>query len=165
MEVTAADDFAADLALKEHGPTPGLVSFTINGKPATQGSKDQFGRESCRRLALWRAEARLAGQRALARSEAPSWATQGPFQVRAAFCFSRPKSHYRFLKSGTILRDDAPSFCLANYDIDKLLRALNDALTGVFFDNDSQVCDTTASKRWVGLNEQPFAHVTVCRLA
>lgn len=46
-------------------------------------------------------------------------------------------------------------------DLDKLTRALKDALTGVVWQDDSQVVNVTAHKRYAGLDEMPGARVVV----
>ena len=48
-------------------------------------------------------------------------------------------------------------------DVDKLLRALLDALTGIAYADDSQVCRAVVDKRYAALTEQPGAIVTLDR--
>ena len=121
-----------------------IFSFTVPGKPATQGSKDQFGRESCKRLALWRADARLLAERA----RPAGWDPAAPVQVNATFTFARPKSHYRTGKHADQLKPQAPVRCTNRVDVDKLARALLDAITGPVVLDDSQVVILTAAKHW-----------------
>lgn len=67
---------------------------------------------------------------------------EGAVVVIAEFRFTRPPSH--FTKGGE-LRKGAP-MTPGRPDIDKLLRGLLDALTGVAFRDDSQVSDIDARK-------------------
>lgn len=66
--------------------------------------------------------------------------------VRATFYVARPAGHYG--KNG--LRGSAPAYPIKRSagDVDKLARALLDALTGVVFADDSQVVDLDVSKRY-----------------
>jgi crossover junction endodeoxyribonuclease RusA len=72
--------------------------------------------------------------------------TTGPVCVEVVFHFKRPASHYRG-KSGE-LREGVPTrfaHGVQRGDLDKLLRAVLDALTGVAFADDRQVVDIHAS--------------------
>lgn len=135
------------------------LSFTVLGKPATQGSKDQFGRESCKRLALWRADARLAASRTVP----DGWNLAAPVQVHAVFSFARPKAHYGSRKGQPYLKPTAPEHCAVRADVDKLSRALLDAITGPVVLDDSQVVILIAQKRW-SLDGQESTSVTVAIL-
>lgn len=46
-------------------------------------------------------------------------------------------------------------------DLDKLVRATNDALTGVLYTDDSQIVDLHARKCYVAIGATPSAHITV----
>lgn len=118
--------------------------FRILGRPATQGSKDQFGRESCTRLALWRADARLTATR----NTPEGWQKNVPVQVSASFVFARPKSHYGRRKGVPYLKDSAPRYCTIRADVDKMARALCDAITGPLLVDDSQVVILAVRKDW-----------------
>lgn len=90
------------------------------------------------------------------------WDTSLPMAASMVFRFKRPASHYG--KNG--LRSSAPNHCVSarNGDIEKLVRSTNDALIGVLFDDDRQVVDLTASKRYCRENEQPGAIITLTAL-
>jgi crossover junction endodeoxyribonuclease RusA len=68
----------------------------------------------------------------------------GPVQVMARFVMSRPRSHFR--ADGVSVLPRAPRY--PRLDVDKLGRALLDGLTGVCFDDDSQVVWLSAEKGW-----------------
>lgn len=95
--------------------------------------------ESCARVKPYRALVSLAASQA--RTEAP---TQQPVGIAIAFVFVRPKSHYT---SKGELRAGAPSHP-GKPDIDKLCRAVLDALTGILYHDDAQVVSLSASKRY-----------------
>ena len=124
------------------------VRFTVTGKPATQGSKRHLGGgvmvESCKRLALWRADCRLAATRAMP----AGWDRAAPVQVNATFAFARPKAHYGRRRGQPYLKDTAPEHCAVRADVDKLCRALLDAITGPLLLDDSQVVILVADKIW-----------------
>jgi Holliday junction resolvase RusA-like endonuclease len=69
----------------------------------------------------------------------------GPVELDAMFLFLRPKSHRR--KDGT-LRAGAPIRHTQIPDIDKLLRAVLDALASVVYADDRQVDITTTRRAW-----------------
>jgi len=123
-----------------------VLEFVVAGIPAPQGSKRAFVRggrvslvESCARVKPYRALVSLAASQA--RTEAP---TQQPVGIAIAFVFVRPKSHYT---SKGELRAGAPSHP-GKPDIDKLCRAVLDALTGILYHDDAQVVSLSASKRY-----------------
>jgi Holliday junction resolvase RusA-like endonuclease len=129
-------------------------SFWVDGIPQTAGSKvalrnhktgrthiiESGGNEIREEKRCWRAMIQSAfmqtGMEML-------W---GPLQVRYVFHFPRPKTHYRNVKKVPTLRDDAPHWAETRADIDKLQRAANDALTHFAWDNDRQICVTSAEK-------------------
>lgn len=69
----------------------------------------------------------------------------GPVVIRARFTWPRPKSH--FSSSGG-LRPSAPFGKTTPPDLDKVGRALMDALTGVVYRDDAQVIRLDASKSY-----------------
>jgi len=129
--------------------------------PATQGSKRHVGngimRETNQRLPAWRstvAHCALATNQPL---------ISAPVSIAITFRFLRPQSHYR--KSG--LAPSAPLLLTSKQkgDIDKLSRAVLDALTGTLLLDDSQVVQLSAHKRWATTGERPGALITIIPLA
>lgn len=119
----------------------------VYGVPVGQGSKTQgrtkagrvFLREDNPKVKPWRD--RIAGAAADAMADRPLML--GAMVVHIAFGFPRPKSHYR--KDGS-LRPGAARFKTSKPDVDKLERALFDALTGVVWHDDAQVVQVKAVK-------------------
>lgn len=70
----------------------------------------------------------------------------GPLTVHATFTFPRPKAHYRTGKNASLLRDDAPEYHTSAPDLDKLQRALGDAMTGVVYRDDKQIAQWAVVK-------------------
>jgi len=94
-------------------------------------------------LALWRASIRLAADEAGARK------VVGPIEMRIEFGMQRPKSH-QILRGGKYVVKmqnmyDRPT---SAPDIDKLLRAVMDALTKVCYYDDSQVVALIVEKKY-----------------
>lgn len=126
----------------------------IDGTPVPQGSKTPVMRkgrpslvdDNAKRLHPWREHARKA-------LEAAGWPPllHGPVQVALGFHLARPKRHHVAADPSRELRADAPVWCDAfgRGDIDKLCRALLDAMTaaGVIRD-DCQVAALRATRMW-----------------
>ncbi len=118
----------------------------VAGVPAPQGSKRHVGRgimvESSKGVGPWRE--RVAGELAGVLGEGYE-PTRAGVVVNARFVFTRPKSHLR--KSGEP-RPSAPRTPATRPDLDKLVRAVLDALTGVAFVDDGQVVAINAGKEY-----------------
>ncbi len=80
---------------------------------------------------------------------------EGPVKVGLQFAVPRPKSH--ITADGLRLRKGAPALPIKHgtKDIDKLTRCILDALTGVFFVDDSQVVEDWNSKRYASTVDLP----------
>jgi len=71
-----------------------------------------------------------------------------PLRLIARFYKKRPGTHFRTGKFSNLLRDDAPSKPTGKPDVLKLTRAVEDALTGAIYKDDSQICLETSSKEY-----------------
>jgi crossover junction endodeoxyribonuclease RusA len=127
------------------------VKFFVPGRPRPQGSmkfvkSKKTGKSvpiTNQKLEAWRADIKH-----FAIETVGDRMTRGGCSVTMIFLFARPKSHYYHRKSGDVLRDDAPERMLKTPDIDKLIRAVLDALTGVVFTDDCEVDTIGAVKKW-----------------
>jgi Holliday junction resolvase RusA-like endonuclease len=73
----------------------------------------------------------------------------GPVYLTLHFTMPRVKSHFGTGKNATVLKNDAPYWHTSKPDLDKLIRCVKDALTGIVWNDDSQVCFiVSASKRY-----------------
>ena len=130
-------------------------------EPATQGSKSLMPngvmRETNQRLRPWRSHITDAALQ----TNYPL--TTAPVSIAITFRFLRPKSHFN--KSG--LSPKAPPHLTSKHkgDIDKLSRAVLDALTGSLLHDDSQVVQLSAHKRYTCPGELPGALITIIPLA
>ena len=80
---------------------------------------------------------------------------EGPLSVSLEFVLPRPKGAPKRMPRRRELAAKRP-------DLDKLVRAILDALKGVVYRDDSQVVDLSASKR-VAFDERPGVHVRLER--
>jgi len=148
------------------------VRFWVPGVPAPKGSwqgipvRTNTGKvttvlRSDKRLEVWTAAVRLAATQAY--SSKP-WQT--PVLLVGEFRFPRPQAHYwSSKKKQGQLRDTAPFFKESAPDIDKLARAVLDALTGVVYADDRQVAVALWTKRYVVGGEAPGAFIVVMPIA
>ena len=86
----------------------------------------------------------------------------GPVRLQVVFMFARPKSHQT--KSG--LTKSAPLQPVYKPDLDKLVRAIGDALSVNcnMLQDDSQVTEIRAQKRYCIGSEEPGALITLTAL-
>lgn len=117
-----------------------IIAFFAQGICQAQGSKAigyakngrAFVREQSVKVYAWRKHVRaLASQYMHTPPEA------GPVRLCARFTLLRPVSH---LKKNGALRASAPLWPRRK-DLSKLVRAVEDALTGVVYDDDSQIVE------------------------
>jgi len=109
-----------------------LISFSAEGTPVPQGSMKHIGNgrmihSRATELATWRALVALAAKQAGCKP------IDSPIIISMRFRIKRPK---------TVKRD----YPTVPPDLDKLVRGVNDGLTGVAFTDDSQIVQLTASK-------------------
>jgi crossover junction endodeoxyribonuclease RusA len=142
----------------------GIYSFTVFGTAAPQGSKRHLGNgvmvESSNRLRPWRNDVRCAA----IDNKPTAWDLASSMQVNLIFWFPRPASHYGSKNGMSYLKANAPVEPVSARvgDIDKLSRAVLDALTGVAYLDDRQVVNLQARKAYLmGLNAAPYTHITI----
>jgi len=142
------------------------VKFFIFGIPQPGGSKRAF----------------VIGKRAVvtdANAKAKPWKQQvaavaaahmagkpmleGPLHLHMTFMFPRPKSHYRTGKNAHLLKDDIPFHHTVRPDTTKLIRAAEDALTGIVWRDDSQVAEQYAEKIYVS-DGHPGVHIRITQI-
>jgi crossover junction endodeoxyribonuclease RusA len=131
------------------------VFFQVFGQPVPQGSVKAFIPKGWTRPVLtstggkklksWRQDVSTV---ALAARPA-GWELEGVFSVTVTFYFVRPKS---------AKKRDYPNVLP---DLDKLLRALGDSLTGILVDDDSRIVHWEGWKKY---GVQPAMMVEVLRL-
>jgi Holliday junction resolvase RusA-like endonuclease len=135
------------------------LELFVPGKPEPAGSKRAFvkgGRaivvDDNARAKPWQAAVRSAAAELMAGREILS----GPLMLSVWFTLARPKVHYR--ANGIEVKPSAPAYPTVRPDTTKLLRGLEDALTGVLWRDDAQVVYQTA---WRLYSDDGAAHTLV----
>ena len=136
------------------------VVLRVSGEAAPQGSKTYLGRgrfqESSKRLRPWRrvvadaAEKQMAGRPLIA----------GPVRVDLLFVFARPASHLTTRGTPNATGRRAP-FPYSRGDLDKLMRAIGDALTHTVYADDKLIVSAGIDKRWGAPGEGASTTITV----
>ena len=141
-----------------------IIRFEVFGRPVTQGStrvvplKAKGGgyqvrpdgrpklipiHDKGKELKAWRQEVALA-----ARAQYNGPLLTGPVSLLLVFTRPRPASHYGTGRNAGKIKPDAPSHPISKPDSIKLTRAVEDALKGVVWVDDSQVCGHEIYKEW-----------------
>lgn len=128
-----------------------VLDVFVAGHPAPQGSKRHVGGgiliESSKRCKPWREH--------VAQTVLPVWGQQppirGPVSLELEFVMPRP--------AATPKRRTPPA--IKKPDVDKLIRAVLDALTKVVWADDSVIVEVRASKRLAEIDGQPGCRILV----
>lgn len=132
------------------------IVFTVAGVPQPQGSaraRNVSGRTypivftDNPKLKAWRLD---VGKAARVAYRGPL--LDGPVRIVAAFYLPAPKS----------LRRPKPH--TTRPDVDKLSRAIADAITGIIYRDDCQVTQFKATKSYTGVGEGPHAIIAITPL-
>ncbi|MEV2222676.1 RusA family crossover junction endodeoxyribonuclease [Nocardia vinacea] len=125
-----------------------MTAVFVPGVPAPQGSKRHVGNgrliESSKRLKPWRETVTKVAQQA----NPPM--LDGPVVLGLEFVMPRPKATPKTKPTPPAVKRP---------DIEKLARAIADALTGVTFADDSQVVAMPLAKRIADLGEPCGVHI------
>lgn len=125
------------------------IQFTVEGKPAPAGSKRGFVRgkhavivDANPNAGVWKQQVAQAAREAYGGE-----LLTGPLLVEMAFRMVRPKSHYGTGKVSAVrVKPTAPVHPTGKPDVLKLTRAVEDALTGVIYRDDSQIVSEQIAK-------------------
>ena len=72
----------------------------------------------------------------------------GPLFLHITFFRTRPAGHYGTGRNSGVVKKSAPSHPVTKPDTTKLLRGAEDALTGILYRDDAQICQQIVSKEW-----------------
>jgi len=140
--------------------------FTVVGKPATKGSWRAITNKKTgkalfipdnKRSKGWEGAVTTAARKA---HGGEPWPKGIAVHLSVVFFFTRPKSHHP-TKAGkpdsTRLKPSAPAHptSRASGDLDKLVRAIGDALSDIVYVDDAQIVSIEAEKvyhRWQGVS-------------
>jgi len=98
---------------------------------------------------------------AVTHSQAPARPLAGPLRVDVELYYARPKSHYRTGKYAGVLKDNAPTWHTKRPDRDNADKIILDALGGVFWRDDSLVCDGRIMKKY---SESPRTEIFITEI-
>lgn len=85
----------------------------------------------------------------------------GPVSVTVDFYLPRPKAHYGTGRNAGALKPSAPAEHLTMPDLDKLTRAVGDALTRLAWRDDSQIVAWHAYKHYATTDHPVGAQITI----
>ena len=171
------------------GPAQISIEFAVPGRPVSQGSHTPYvrmlfvavkSRLRCPRCKVplrascgvkdetvgldeWRTAVGLvAGTKMRGIS-----LMHGSLLASMDFVVARPKDHYRTGRYAHLLKPDAPAYPNVKPDLSKLLRAAEDAMTGVVWVDDAQVVEYgLLRKRYADEpGDQPGVRIVVTQIA
>jgi Holliday junction resolvase RusA-like endonuclease len=142
------------------------VEFTVLGEPQPQGSKTVVQRKGRRSVVRednpdtepWRATVAAAAVKAMDGRQVRT----GPLRMTVTFVFRRPGGHWGTGRNAGRLKPSAPLYVRTRPDVDKLLRAVGDAISGIVCRDDAQLVVVHAEKHY---GEPACAHLVVEELA
>ena len=130
------------------------VRFSVFGEAVPAGSKTSYGRgrvvdsgeRRTRKMKTseWRSHVQAAAGEAMSGGAL----LEGPLALGVWFHMPRPKGHYGTGRNAERLKASAPAYPTTRPDTTKLLRAVEDALTGIVYRDDAQIVDQHAHKRY-----------------
>jgi crossover junction endodeoxyribonuclease RusA len=124
-----------------------VIEFFVPGEPAPQGSWRHVGNgvviPASKKLGPWRKRVEATAREAWLGEEP----LEGPIGVELSFLLPRPKHHYK--ASGGVKDWAARRDHVTRPDLDKLVRAVLDGITGIVIRDDSQVYHIEAEKSYV----------------
>jgi Holliday junction resolvase RusA-like endonuclease len=144
----------------------GSVDFFVPGTPRTAGSKKAFAHPKTGRIIVtddagqagkdWRSDVRAQATEAMA-GRAPF---TGPLRLEATFYVVRPRGHYGSGRNVLHVKLSAPRWPTTRPDATKMLRAVEDAMTGLVYQDDAQIVQQMVEKRFAEAG-RVGAHVRV----
>ncbi len=142
------------------------IVFTIHGEPKPQGSKVAqviYGRDGkpvfkngrvlavvrddSKQLRAWRQDVATTAAEAIVKAGIVE-PLLGPVSLSIVFTRARPAGHFGTGRNARALKASAPKHPTTRPDTVKLTRAVEDALTGIVWRDDSQVCHHVLVKAW-----------------
>jgi crossover junction endodeoxyribonuclease RusA len=137
-----------------------MIEFVVLGVPQVKGNlrRNQRGGmyDSNPHLAEWRTSLGYEAHRAMQGRHVLDEA----LRLHLRFVFARPGYHYTATGQLSARGRRAPH--PATYpDVDKLARAVLDALTGIVWRDDGRITQLSTAKAWAGRNEEPRCEVAV----
>lgn len=141
-----------------------MHEFFVAGIPVPKGSAKAYMRKEMKLPAVVQSNAERQKPWASAIGYAAQQAgvkmvASGPIALGVTFFLPRPRSHFGTGKNAGTVKLSAPIYHTAKPDLDKLLRCVKDALTGVAWKDDAQVAVIVNLEKKYDV--QPGAHITI----
>lgn len=128
----------------------GYYQVTVFGNPEPAGSKRGFYRAGLG-VRVVDANPKSREWKNLVAQEAGKIAAGllvGPLLLHATFYRPRPASHFGSGRNAQVIKSSAPAYPMTRPDATKLLRAVEDALSGVWYRDDAQIVRQFVAKEW-----------------
>jgi Holliday junction resolvase RusA-like endonuclease len=142
-------------------------NFYVYGTPVAKGSaKAFFNKKSGKAIVIQTNREKQkpwASMISVAAIETGVTMMTGPVLLTLWFSMPRPKSHYRTGKLSDKLKAYTPYYHTSKPDLDKLIRCVKDALTGIAWRDDSQVCFVLAEKFYCNGDDRPGVNIIIER--
>jgi len=146
------------------------LSFSVAGTPIPQGSKRawvagdgkvRMTEDAGVRHHTWRSEVTGQARQAMVDIGRFGDPFREPISCSVTFTFPRPLSHYGSGRNSEVVKPSSPTHMAKAPDLDKLVRAVWDALTSVVWVDDGQVVAATIRKQYVHRWEGEGVHIVV----
>ena len=135
------------------------IQFTVAGKPVAQG-RPRFARRG--KFVTTYDPEKSRSFKEIVKSQAiekgaDKHMLEGPLKITLVFRIQRPKGHHG--KKG--LRPSAPTHHIVKPDIDNLTKLICDALEGICYARDQQICEAYGRKEYADNGFAPGVLVTI----
>lgn len=141
------------------------ITFFVAGIPVPKGSAKAFVNKKTQKAQVIQTNREKqkpwASSIAYSAMQVSHSLMQGPVMLELDFVMPRPRTHYGTGYNSDKLKNYAPYYHTSKPDLDKLERCIKDALTGVVWHDDSQVCVMMSAKVY---GDIPGVHVSVTEL-
>lgn len=134
--------------------TTGAISFTVFGEAAPAGSKSATVRggrafmfDNSKRSRPWKGTVAAAAGHEMTR-ERGGLLLEGPLFVELVFYRPRPRVHFGTGRNDGVLKTSAPEWPTSKPDVLKLARAVEDAMIGIVYRDDSSIVVERIEKRF-----------------
>lgn len=145
------------------------VQFFVQGLPVTQGSKNVYTNKKTGKPIL--TESRHAELQRWRTLIALRWKQQqaakltGAIAAQLDYYMPRPKSHFGTGRNAHKLKPSAPYYCAVKPDVDKLDRAVFDALTQAgAIEDDARIVIINAVKMYANKPAQQGVNITLAQV-
>lgn len=139
-----------------------MITFFVPGVPVPKGSAKAYVNKHTGRAQVMQdnreKQKPWASAITLTAMERGVKGTLSPVGVYLSFYMPRLKSHFGTGKNSHVVKPNAPYLHVSKPDLDKLVRCVLDALTGVAWHDDSQVFEVHAKKIY---RDQPGVLITL----